>query len=209
MSNCKVLMENYYNNIKLENVPIMKYENEKIIEAEETILLSISMSKYLLLKVFDIILSRNNLKNTYILCMKYKNFNDIQILVSGSEKINETPEKAMIRELNEELFIKLKSCYNLMYSGFVFLKKKRILLYNLSITNCMITENNNIFDNLDNNMDVIGNKVSTLITGTKKEFHDIFLKYKEKKITNYTDGIESLYVIKLNTLIRKILNYCE
>ena len=73
----------------------------------------------------------------------------------------------------------------------------------------MITENNNIFDNLDNNMDVIGNKVSTLITGTKKEFHDIFLKYKEKKITNYTDGIESLYVIKLNTLIRKILNYCE
>jgi hypothetical protein len=204
-SNTNIMIENYYNNLILPKLNILKYENGKISDnIKEDIKLSISMSRYLLLKSLIIIKERFNLKNTYILGLKYKGFNDIQFLVSGSQKENEIETKSMIRELNEELFITMNDESNLLYSGIILNRNKKILLYNLNINSCDIKKNIDILEN-NNIPDIYRSKVSTLIHGNKSNYIEIFKKYQELNIHSFNDNICGIYIININELIESLI----
>lgn len=203
-----ICLKNWYNNTELFNVNILKYENGEISDnIKEDIKLSISMPRYILLYSLLTIKRRYELSNSYILGLKYNNFNDIQFLVSGSQKNNEHEKDTMIRELNEELYLTLNNNYNyyLLYSGFIINKSKQVKLYNLNIKNCHILKNINI--NETNNIgDIYTKKVSTLLHGTKEDFMNILENYKKKNITIFNDDITGIYIIKLDELINKLIN---
>jgi len=204
MNGTQILIDNYFNNYKLHKMKVLKYENGKIQETIEKIILSISMSRYLLLNIFDIINNRNNILDKYILCVRYENFNDIQLLISGTQKNNEPNKLSMIRELNEELFLDINSYHNLIYSGFIFNANKRYVLYTLDINNCDIKKKININETnklLDNKK----KKVSTLIIGNKEDYIKLFRRYIKKNILKFNDGIDSLYVFNIRELIQSLI----
>lgn len=185
---------NIYNDVgKKYNFDTGKIKN--IIEEEYYI--SNYLSNNIIKSLFELY-KTNYSKDTYILCPKYKNNNDIQIGVTGKCLRNENKYEGLEREISEEIGFYIKNKNNVKNKNNNFIinfdknKEENKEKINLKINNFKLGEDN------------INCKVSAIIYSNNLEFLIKYYKNNYKRSGNNGDGINEVCFVNLHYIINTI-----
>jgi len=155
---------------------------------------SIIISNYLLTPTLQDLLTIPDISNgefNYILCPGYIH-EDYQIGVTGTSKTDETIQNTLLREVNEEVGMKLNK--NVKYDTFLDSKKKRKIAHGVYHIQEFNPEKNNITNIVEKSKDDKTRKISALLYGNMINLKRMILETSAKGGLNLCINDNIIYI---------------